>query len=466
MHAAANAVATERMRAPAFGMPMPSAVSVFTRACLLSLSFAIAGCATYAPLPLPAEAPPSPSLQALVGTADPNAPIDLPALDRLVLANNPELRAARAQHGVAVAQLLQAGLLPNPGASASRGYLVSGGGFTTAWTAALSLDVKSLLTLAPKREAAEAGAQAVDAGLLWQEWQTLAKARLIYVDLVEGARLQTVQDETLHLLDDVLARTQKSIAAGSSDLAAAAPLLVASADARTAANDTQRGQLARRQQLAALLGLPPDTRLALPAALALATPSEADVRAQTTDLAQRRPDLLALQLGYRAQEATLRAAVLAQFPTLSLGIAASQDNSAVRNRGPQIGFDLPIFDRNQGGIAISTATRRQLHDEYAVRLATARQDIEALLAERRVALDQRDALAPNLGAARQMAANARKAWSDGNLDTRAYTDFATTALAREAAMITLEQNLAEQQIALATLLGSGMPTTVMQDSSP
>lgn len=461
-----NAAAMGRRHARAFGIPTRSAANVFAHSCLLVLSFAIAGCATYAPLPLPAEVPPPQSLQALVGAADPNAPIDLPTLDRLVLANNPELRAARAQRGVAAAQLLQAGLLPNPSASASRGYLVSGGGFTTAWTAALSLDVKALLTLAPKREAANADAQAIDASLLWQEWQTLAKARLLYVDLVEGARLQTAQDETLHLLDDVLARTQKSIAAGNNDLTSAAPLLAASADARSAASDTQRSQLARRHQLAALLGVPPDTRWPLPATLALATPSEADVRAQTTDLAQRRPDLVALQWGYRAQEATLRAAVLAQFPTLSLGIAASQDNSAVRNRGPQIGFDLPIFDRNQGGIAIATATRRQLHDEYAVRLATAQQDIDALLAERHLALDQRDALVPNLRAARQMAANARKAWSDGNLDTRAYADFAITALAREVAMITLEQNLAEQQIALATLLGSGMPTTAMQDSSP
>ncbi|HEY0230901.1 MAG TPA: TolC family protein [Dokdonella sp.] len=432
--------------------------------CLLASMLTVASCATYAPMPLPAAMATKTSLEELDGAADLHTPIDRPTLDHLVLANNPELRAARSQHGVAAAQLLQAGLLPNPSASASRGYLVSGSGFTTAWTAALSLDVKALLTLAPKREAAQAGAQAIDASLLWQEWQTLAKARLLYVDLIEGARLQAVQETATHLLDDALARTQRSIAAGSSDLTAAAPLLAASADARTACSDTQRSQLARQHQLAALLGLPPDAQLPLPATLPPVSLDEAEVRAQAADLAQRRPDLLALQLGYRAQEATLRAAVLAQFPTLSLGIAAAQDNSAVRNRGPQIGFDLPVFDRNQGGIAIAAATRQQLHDEYAVRITTARQEIDALLAEQRLALDQFDALAASLNTARTMAARGHAAWLDGNLDTRSYTDFATTALAREAAAITLEQNLAEQQVALATLLGSGMPTTLPQDT--
>lgn len=422
----------------------------------------LAGCATYHPLPLPEQPSPARTLTDLHG-ADARAPLDLPALERLVLANNPELRAARAQRGVATAQMVQAGVLPNPVASLSRGYLVAGAGSTTAWTAALSFDIKTLLTLTPRREAARAEAGAVDAGLLWQEWQTIAKARLLHAGLIEGERLRAVQQETLDLLERNLARVQRSIGDGDLDLGASAPLLAASADAHTQRDDNERLQQQRRHQLNALLGLPPDVEVPLRDELAPTVLDEAAVRAQAADIAQRRPDLVALQLGYRAQEANLRAAVLAQFPALSIGINASQDNSGVRNRGPQLGFDLPLFDRNQGGIATATATRQQLHDEYVVRLDAARNEIDALLAEQGKARAQLDALAPTLADARTLAARADAARRDGDLDARSFADLATTALARRSAAIALEQNLIEQQIALATLLGSGLPTALAEE---
>ena len=52
------------------------------------------------------------------------APLTVSEVALLAVQNDPDLRAARAQHGVAQAQVLQAGLLPNPqvtGASAAAG---------------------------------------------------------------------------------------------------------------------------------------------------------------------------------------------------------------------------------------------------------------------------------------------------------------------------------------------------------
>jgi hypothetical protein len=89
---------------------------------------------------------------------------------------------------VAQAQLRSAGILPNPVLNASYGFLLNGPGTVDAFTAGLTQDVKALVTLSSKRSAAGHALQAVDADLLWQEWQTLGKARLLAVDAIAGDR--------------------------------------------------------------------------------------------------------------------------------------------------------------------------------------------------------------------------------------------------------------------------------------
>src|SRR6185437_7908078 len=61
-----------------------------------------------------------------------------------------------------------------------------------------------------------------------------------------------------------------------------------------------------------LLGLAPSAPLDLVGAPYEVDPDTAQLAAALADLPKRRPDLLALQAGYRAQEARLRGAILAQ----------------------------------------------------------------------------------------------------------------------------------------------------------
>lgn len=430
---------------------------------LLSALSALSGCATYRPAPLPAEVALPPDVAHLQGAPVDGRVLDMVTIEKLVLQNNSDLRSARAQHQVAQAQMLQAGLLPNPAINGSAGYLISGVGDATAWTAGISEDIRSLVTLAPRRKAARAAAAQVDASLLWQEWQTLGKARLLVVDLVEGERLRALQSHTLEQLEQRNRQLRQSIAEGNTDLTAASPDFVAAADARTAFDDLQRRLLSQHHDLAALLGVAADASIPLPATLEL-PPNDADtIRASAQDIERRRPDLVALQLGYQAQEATLRGAVLAQFPVFSLGYAASQDNSRVRNGGPAVTFDLPIFDRNQGNIAIAKATRQQLHDEYAARLASAHGEIDAMLTEQSQARTQLAELLPTLPAAMHDADQATSAQQQGLIDLRTYVDLLVAAQSRQAAAITLQQTVLEQQVAMDTLLGTGMPDSLSQD---
>lgn len=430
---------------------------------VVMVALSMAGCATYQAKPLPEQAASTSSLAQLHGYDTATQPFDGDTVERLVLLNNPDLRSARARHQAAQAQRQQDSVLPNPVVGGSIGYLLSGPGDATAWTASITQDITSLITLKPRREAAKATADEVDASLLWEEWQTIGKARLLVIDLVEGQRQLALQQEALDLLTQRESRITKAIDAGNVDRVTVASDLSAAADARTAFHDLQRRQLDQQQQLAALLGLKPDVAVPLAASLAPADLDAASIRQQADSISRRRPDLVALQLGYRAQEATLRAAVLAQFPPLSIGYDASQDNSRVRNGGPAVSFALPIFDRNQGNVAIAKATREQLHQEYTVRMATSRDEVDALLDQYAQLQQQRQTLVPAKDDALRASGQARRAWQDGLVDMRTYVDLEVAALNRQAALVATEQAMLEQQATAELLVGRGMPTSLEQD---
>lgn len=423
-------------------------------ACLI-----LAGCASYKVLPLdrqPALAARARDLIHPSGVSE--GPLQIGDVALLAVANNPDLRAARARAGVAQAQLLQAGVLPNPQISPSFApNLYAPAATTVAWAVGVTQDIKSLIMIGPRKESARANAASVQAGLLWQEWQVIGKARLIAVDLIEGGRQRRLLRRTEALLDDLYRRTAHALAAGNATLAQASPELVVLNDVRTQIAILDRQLAAWQHQLAALLGLAPEADLVLADSVALAPIDLPSVRHALPELAAHRPDLVALQLGYAAQEASVRGAILAQFPALLIGIIGGRDNTNDYTIGPQVSFDLPIFDRNQGNIAISRATRQQLHDEYSARLTSATGEVSAMLSE--IALLQRQiaTVRAEQAATVPVARDAQAAYRAGNLDERSYVDFIRTDLAIQLQIAQMRQSLLEQEVAIATLTGAGMP---------
>ncbi len=385
------------------------------------------------------------------------APLTVTQVALLAAQNNPDLLAIRAQHGVAQAQVLQAGLLPNPQFTGAFLPLVAGVGTTPAYNAGLSEDIRALITLSSSRAAARASAGQVDAQILWQEWQVIGQARLLAVDIIEADRSLALLARNRDLLAARYRKSQRAVAAGNETLTVSAPDLAALQTTTAQINDLQRQQLSRRHQLNALLGLAPDVAVPLDPKPDI-PPWNVDAVAQALPtLAQRRPDLVALQLGYRAQNAKLRTAILSRFPNLVFGVTGGSDNANVRNLGPQITLELPIFNQNQGNIAIETATRQQLHDEYAARLAAASGQVRAMVAEIDLLSHQLIAVRQDLAGTRRVAGQAEAAFNAGNLDERSYVDLVTARLTKEQEVVTIEQSLLDQQVAIATLIGDGMP---------
>ena len=424
---------------------------------LAAALLALSACATYSPRPL--------DLAATGKTApadlrhDGALPARLSADDivRLTLDNNPELIAVRSQHGIAKAQMRTAGILPNPVFSGSYADVLSGPGTVAALAASLTQDLKSIVTLSSKRHAAKATEQSVDATVLWQEWQTISKARLAAIDLIEGDKQLALLRNNAELWKERLRRNRQALEQGDATLATLAPDLAAGSDAQKQLDDFERAQQTRRRDLNLLLGLAPSVKLDLGDEVTLPAIDAEAIRAQLPDLANRRPDLIALQLGYRAQEEKVRGAVLAQFPLFSLGATYGRDTSNVKTLGPQITMDLPIFDRNQGNISQEQATREQLHAEFQARLIAAKSEVEAMLADQALLQRQLDTKRAMLAQMEPMATRVLTAFHQGDIDERSYVDLVASRNAKQQEILALQLVLLEQQIAIATLVGAGMP---------
>ena len=94
-----------------------------------------------------------------------------------------------------------------------------------------------------------------------------------------------------------------------------------------------------------------------------------------------------------------------------------------------------------------------MHDEYAARLLTDRNDVQRLMADLRSDRAQRAALAAHAAQLAQARENARVNYAAGRLDWPTYLALRAQSLAADTALLALDQNTHETAIALDALVG-------------
>ncbi len=442
------------------------------RVCLcLLVAWGISGCAAYEPKPLPEASElasePAPDITVMQVLAaeirhpilrpvrlDPNEGLSPEAIGLLAVLLNPSLRAARDERAVADAQLLQAGLLPNPELSYDVEAPTGGAteGTVNAFGLGLSWNVASLITRPANRQGAQARQSAVEADIAWREWQTAQAAKTAVFALV-GLRARIVlQEQAQQYVARHAETVREAVAHGTlmaKDLAAAE---AASKQADAATVDLKRQAEQRRLELNRLLGMPPhlvvrlSDKIVLP--LSFKPPAAA---ALLSDLEQRRLDLVALRHGYDSQEAAVRAAILEQFPRLSLGPTVGRDVEDISTVG--FGVSLPLSNRSRGDIAVEQATRRKLYDEYANRLFETWSDVAMLLS-------QIESLNQKITAAQQTQAalvtleeSYRAVLSAGHIDILTYYGVWNDMTNSRMGLLTLREQLAQTIVALELATG-------------
>lgn len=374
----------------------------------------------------------------------------------LAVLRNPELRAIRNRHGIAAAQILQAGLLPNPRVSYNFAALTGGltQGKVTGLGLGLDWEVTALITQANKIAAAEAEQQAVDLQVAWQEWQLAQAAKTAVYQLVVYAKQQALLEEINQRLEENRVRMQQAADQGLvTELDRVAATTAKNAvDIRLQAVMQQKNQ--HQQRLNRALGLKPYDAINLQQTIdltrSLSMPTYDEL---IKNLSHRRLDLMALQQGYQNQEQQLHIAVLQQFPKISIGITQTRNNSNYYTLGAGIAVTLPIFDQNQGVIALASATRQQLFDEYSNREFQAKADIAELLVTITSLNKQIESVnhaIPNL----ETLVNAyRVAIEHGQIDVLNYYTAWNNWIEKRVELLTLQLQLVEARIALEIATG-------------
>ncbi|MEJ2344973.1 MAG: TolC family protein [Gammaproteobacteria bacterium] len=435
-------------------------------AILVVVSSLAAGCAVYQPRPLPsrpdlADTPTSLSVDpAKLGLPplarhrfDPADGLDMTEVAMLAVANNPGLRVARAAAGVGRAQLFAARLLPDPQLGLSVDHPTDATpGLTGAYSAGLSYAVARLVGRGARVDAARAKADQLNLQLLWKEWQVVQRAKTLYVRVTFERRKLARLRRAQRLYSARYVRSAKALREGNVTLDTTGTDLTALLDIDTRVFQLRKRIAKSHNALNALLGLAPETPLKFVPLPPLRFPSvRAMTRAERT-LAQRRPDLLALRAGYESQEARVRAAILAQFPAVSIGLTRARDTSDVHTTGLGVTLNLPFLNGNRGQIAVQRATRTQLRQRYQARLDRSRSDL-ALLRTRQALVDaHHDELAARLPALRRMVADARQAYRAGNIPALTYLNMETTLLNKRIELYDLEETLWSIRVADDTLL--------------
>jgi outer membrane protein TolC len=437
----------------------------------------IAGCAAYAPKPLdPAPSLPDRISAITVGPAsmslpelrhhtfDPSDGLDMTEIAMLAVVNNPDLQLARDDAGIAQAQAFAAGLLPDPQVSLARDYPFTGAYTSSAFALGLSYAINALITYSTNKAAAQADLDKAHLNLLWQEWQIVAKARVLFARITQQDAVMNVLIETRALVSDRYQRTRQALDEGLLTLDAVTPHLTALQDVQRQINELERQLNQNRHDLNALLGLSPELVLPLVGNAQLPPIDESRLAAVLPKLVRNRPDLRALGAGYAAQDAHYRAAILGQFPALTVGGTRSRDNTDVNSRGFNVTINLPIFSGGRGDVAIAVATRQRLYDEYRQRVTIAQGEVQRILDEERIDFRQLRDIELGLAALEQAAAQARAAFTARAIDALAFAGVESSLLAKRVEKLNLEESILEQQVALRALVGSTLPET--SDSDP
>jgi outer membrane protein TolC len=426
---------------------------------------ALGGCTTYHPSPL-AAAPDSharvsdlkadvsqlqvePLKSIVIDPREGFTPLDVAVLAVL---NNPDLRSKRAALGVPAAQVFAAGLLPDPQITGSFDKPIAGPDTHNAFGISPSIDIAGLLVAARSERAARFSDRQANLDVLWAEWTTAQQARqLVETILTDEARAGFLR-EILGAAADRAERSGRALKTGDVTAQVAAADLAAKLDVEAQLATALRDAGKARRDLNALLDL--DARVDLPLRRGDEPNAyaQAELRRHLASLPTRRPDLLALQAGYAAQDQALRKAILAQFPLASIAFAYARDPTPTTTLGISAIMALPIFNGHRGDVRIQEATREQLRAEYQSRIDQTNAEVTSASAELASASAQAAVLRTDLPRLEAMLGPAPAAFGRGDIDSLTYLTLLQTVIAKRADLEDRELTARMAEIQLETAL--------------
>ena len=317
----------------------------------------------------------------------------------IALLKNADLQARFDDLGIARAQLVDASLPPNVELDGDIGSFAderrSDLGF------AVTADLTQLLFLPMRRGVAAAGLDAVRIETGSAVLGFAYEVRNAFYDYQAAEQLLELDRTVLEAAAASYDTAQRLYDAGNIAALELANERAFYEQARSEATLAEGAALSRREELNAWMGLSGDeTRWQLAGRLAEPEPEAEppDVRTLEAQAIEDSLDLLGLEYRYTA---SARQANLARaeglLPSLRAGAQVGREES-VRQTGPVVSLEVPLFNQGQGRVEEARAQLRRLEQQYLARAVRIRAAVRAarnelMIAARRVAHYQ-DVLLP------------------------------------------------------------------------
>lgn len=296
----------------------------------------------------------------------PRAAWSLEDLTRVAICFNPTVAVARATADVARAHERTVAQLPNPIFMAQPFYVsdnIASG--VAPWFSQFNLSwlIETAGKRGHRRAVAEAGARMAEAGLVTTAWTIRGQVSQAAIALHAAAERSASHAGIVELLTRRTELLEHRLEQG---YASQAEVTVARRDrlqAETQLATARRLESQARANLAAMLGLPSDALAELSLTDDLDSASGSWTRAMDLDPSTARhvamigrADVLAALADYDAAEANLRLQLAQQYPNVTFGPAYKYDKTQ-NDYGLSLSVELPLFSRNEGGIAEAAANR-------------------------------------------------------------------------------------------------------------
>jgi cobalt-zinc-cadmium efflux system outer membrane protein len=375
----------------------------------------------------------------------------------IAVITNPDLQSLRAQQGVANAQVFNAGLLPDPQISANIDHPFAVSPSATpaynSYSIGPTFDIGSLVTRHWNIIAAQQQAEQTHDNLAWQEWLVANQAHLLAIQLNFLEKQQALAKENLQVNQRLLTLVQKNLSRHDANLNDLDTQQTNYFDAQDQLSTLSRQVNQAKLSLNTLLGFPPQTVLNIQLTH-IQFPAHMNAEKLFELARHERLDLLALQAGYQNQETQVKQAILGQFPHFTLGLTRARDTSDVNTIGFGLNFDLPLLNRNRGAIAITTAIREQLYNEYIARLQQTRSDIASLTEDLQNLQQEYQQLNASENFLIKAQKNLASAFKEREVTLTQYANLSSNLLAKQKKIILLKQTMAEQCVALQISVGT------------
>ena len=276
----------------------------------------------------------------------------------IALWNSPGLEVILSELDLARADLAEAGILVNPNFNLLFGIGVK------PWEFLLNMPIQALWQRPRRVAAAKLNLEMISEGLVQNGLDLVRDTRIAHGEVVAAQRIAALDAQAKELLAEIADLTEKQEAAGDiSGLQARLVRLEAINSANRAARSAKDLELAR-ESLRVFMGATDQlTDLTV-------TPERQldDVQLELNQLVMEalssRPDLRAAELGVRAAGERAGWEHSRVFNLVAAQLSSKEVGTFGLKTGPGLSIEIPIFDRNQGGISRAEAQLRRATLQY------------------------------------------------------------------------------------------------------